>query len=53
MIQGSYIAEAIEFNSCEKGKINLIKATCGAGKSTAALQLIPARLNISPNHCLF
>ncbi len=52
MIQGSYIAEAIEFNSCEKGKINLIKATCGAGKSTAALQLIPEKLNISPNHCL-
>lgn len=52
MKEGAYISEAILFQSCEKGKINLIKATCGAGKSTAALQLIPEKLHITPNHCL-
>lgn len=47
-----FISDAIIYESFQLGKLNLIEAPCGSGKSTAALETIPKYLNIKPNRCL-
>lgn len=51
--EGNFIAEAIDYSSIDRNRLNIIRANCGAGKTTAALQAIPERLGFSPSSGLF
>lgn len=52
MSDGVFLSEALIFDSFKKGKLNLINADCGSGKTTAAFKTIPQKLNIAPHRCL-
>ena len=49
---GNFISEVIEYDSFAKGKLNLIIASCGSGKTTAAFKTIPDHLKVSPHRSL-
>lgn len=51
--EGNFIGEAIDFDSLDRTMINIVKASCGAGKTTAALKTIPEKLGFSPAKGLF
>lgn len=48
----NFISDAIEFDSFKSGKLNLIVAPCGGGKTTAAFKTIPEYLKIAPHRSL-
>lgn len=50
--EGLFLSEAIKYESFKLGKLNLIIAPCGAGKTTAAFESIPQKLNVAPEHSL-
>lgn len=52
MTGDAYLGEALIYESFKLGFLNLIKAPCGSGKSTAALKTIPDYLHIEPKRCL-
>lgn len=51
--EGKFIGEAIDYDSIDRYQINIIRANCGAGKTTAALETIPERLGFKPSSGLF
>lgn len=48
-----FIGEAIDYSSISIDKINIVRAPCGSGKTTAALEIIPEKLGFSPKRGLF
>lgn len=48
----TYLSDAIVCESFRLGKLNLIVAPCGAGKTTAAFKTIPDYLKIEPSRSL-
>ena len=47
-----YLSDALNYESFQLGKLNLITAPCGSGKTTAAFNTIPDYLQISPARSL-
>lgn len=47
-----YLDEALVYESFQLGKLNLITAPCGSGKTTAAFTSIPQYLNVEPRKSL-
>ena len=54
MKEGLHISEALinERQQYQKGRLNLIVAQTGQGKTTAAINTIPKQLGIEPQRCL-
>lgn len=52
MTKEFYLSDALNYESFELGKLNLITAPCGSGKTTAAFTSIPNFLNVKPQHSL-
>lgn len=54
MKKGIYLAEALEKEQAQyyRGRMNLIEAQTGQGKTTAAIKTIPAQLGLEPQRCL-
>lgn len=50
--QNFFLSDAIDYKSFELGKLNLIQAPCGSGKTTAAFNTIPDYLNVTPERSL-
>lgn len=50
--QATYISDAIICESFQYGKLNLITAPCGSGKTTAAFETIPQYLKVQPARSL-
>lgn len=50
--KGVFVSDAIIYESCQLGKLNLITAPCGSGKTTAALEKIPEHLQIAQHRSL-
>lgn len=49
---GVFLNEALVYESFQLGKLNLITAPCGSGKTTAAFTSIPEYLNVEPRKSL-
>lgn len=54
MKEGLHLSDALEREQprYEKGRLNLINAQTGQGKTTAAIHTIPKQLGIEPQRCL-
>lgn len=52
MSEGNFISDVIEYDSFKLGKLNLIIASCGSGKTTAAFNTIPQYLKVEPHRSL-
>lgn len=52
MSEGNFISNVIEYDSFKLGKLNLIVANCGSGKTTAAFKTIPQYLKVEPHRSL-
>lgn len=54
MKEGKHLSEALttERAQYQKGRLNLINAQTGQGKTTAAIHTIPEQLGIEPQRCL-
>lgn len=52
MSEETFISDAIQYDSFQLGALNLIKAPCGGGKTTAAFKSIPQYLKVEPNRSL-
>lgn len=50
--QGVFLSEALDYKSFQLGKLNLIQAPCGSGKTTAAFESIPQYLQVEPKRSL-
>lgn len=50
--EGVFLSEALIYESFQLGKLNLIQAPCGSGKTTAAFNTIPEYLKVSPKRSL-
>lgn len=50
--KGCYLSDALVYESFVLGKLNLIVAPCGSGKTVAAFKTIPEYLNIKPQRSL-
>lgn len=50
--KGAYLSDALVYESFKLGKLNLIVAPCGSGKTTAAFGTIPQYLNVAPQKSL-
>ena len=50
--KGAYLSDALIYESFVLGKLNLIVAPCGSGKTTAAFTTIPEYLQIEPKNTL-
>lgn len=50
--EGVYLSQALDYKSFQLGKLNLITAPCGTGKTTAAFNTIPEYLKVSPQRSL-
>lgn len=50
--EGVYLQEALVYESFQLGKLNLITAPCGSGKTTAAFSSIPQYLEVEPKRSL-
>lgn len=50
--EGLYLQDALVYESFQLGKLNLITAPCGSGKTTAAFSSIPQYLDIEPRRSL-
>ena len=49
---GVFLDQALIYESFQLGKLNLITAPCGSGKTTAAFTSIPQYLNVEPRKSL-
>lgn len=54
MKEGLHLSDALELEQprYERGRLNLINAQTGQGKTTAAIHTIPEQLGIKPQRCL-
>lgn len=52
MSEDNFISDVIEYDSFKLGKLNLIIADCGSGKTTAAFKTIPQYLKVEPTRSL-
>ena len=54
MKEGLHLSDALELErpQYERGRLNLINAQTGQGKTTAAIHTIPEQLGIEPQRCL-
>lgn len=50
--QQTFLSDALIYESFQLGKLNLIVAPCGAGKTTAAFKTIPDYLQVEPRRSL-
>ena len=50
--KGCYLSDALVYESFVLGKLNLIVAPCGSGKTVAAFKTIPEYLNVKPQRSL-
>ena len=46
MKEGKYLSEAIDYNEIRKGRLNMVVAKTGQGKTTMATQFLPQQLKI-------
>lgn len=46
MKEGKYLSEAIDYNEIRKGRLNMVVANTGQGKTTMATQFLPQQLKI-------
>ena len=46
MKEGKYLSEAIDYSEIKRGRLNMVVAKTGQGKTTMATQSLPQRLNI-------
>lgn len=53
MIEGKYLSEVINCDDFEDGKLNLITAGCGAGKTTFALEKLIEYFEFEPGGVLY
>lgn len=47
MKEGKYLSEAIDYNEIQRGRLNMVVAKTGQGKTTMATQSLPQQLNIT------
>ena len=54
MREGLHLSDALnlECPNYERGRLNLIVAQTGQGKTTAAINTIPKQLGVAPQRCL-
>lgn len=54
MIEGKHLSEALSTDTTQyqRGRLNLICAQTGQGKTTAAIKTIPKQLGVEPRRCL-
>lgn len=50
--ENTFLSDAIIYESFQLGKLNLIVAPCGSGKTTAAFKTIPEYLKVEPRRSL-
>ena len=47
MVEGKYLSEALTYTEIVRGRLNMVVAATGQGKTTMATETLPQKLNIT------